>query len=507
MAHLDPRRDELVVRLVYDGPALAGKTTTLRALGGSLGRRVFAGAEESGRTLHLDWVDYVGGLFEGMPIRCQVVGVPGQRVLWPRRRYLLTTADVVVFVADSRPERMEENRRSFAGLGELLQGLAAPVAVIVQANKRDAPDALSLEALRDGLGGTAGTLAMTESVASAGDGIRETFVLAVRLALDRVRLMMQDSTLRQSPPEVESGEQLVELMLAAESGNGARTSDAPLPLALEDAIDGDRPPTGEGDADPPAIAAVAESTSRRPRPPDASVPPGLVWPPVSGRVVVHEASRGRMRLERAEEGGWLGLGGEGWRLLSPEQGRFLDLEAGRRALIEWARWHSAAGARLSPQRAIVLAAAEPGAWRLWQVIRRVPTLVDVFAELAHQHDATVGAVVFHVVDLRLRAEHELVEQGWVPAVTLDTIAASPSGEPVFAGFAPFRSAVKGDDAGTSAAGNGSDWARSELAPLMRAALASAPARLPAMLNAVDQAAAAKNRPQVAHLVRQALLSD
>ena len=72
--------------------------------------------------------------------------------------------------------------------------------------------------------------------------------------------------------------------------------------------------------------------------------------------------------------------------------------ARRVALIDWARWHTAAGSRLSPQRAIVLAAAEPGAWRLWQVVRRVPTLVDVFSELAHQHDTTVGAVVFHVVD-------------------------------------------------------------------------------------------------------------
>ena len=78
MALLDPQRQCIVLRAIYDGPAFAGKTTNLRALAESLGSKIYSGEEADGRTLYFDWVDYVGGLFEGLPIRCQIVGVPGQ---------------------------------------------------------------------------------------------------------------------------------------------------------------------------------------------------------------------------------------------------------------------------------------------------------------------------------------------------------------------------------------------------------------------------------------------
>ena len=103
MARIDPDRTQIVIRLVYDGPAKAGKTTSLRRLAQSLGVSMFSAPEEEGRTLYFDWLDYVGGLYEGMPIRCQVVSAPGQQVLESRRRLLLQSADAVVFVADSRP--------------------------------------------------------------------------------------------------------------------------------------------------------------------------------------------------------------------------------------------------------------------------------------------------------------------------------------------------------------------------------------------------------------------
>src|SRR5262245_13239688 len=99
MAIFDPERGCIVVRIVYDGAALAGKTTSLRALAESLGRPMFSGEEAEGRTLFLDWVDFVGGRFEGRPIRCQMVAVPGQPALASRRRRLLADVDTVVVVA------------------------------------------------------------------------------------------------------------------------------------------------------------------------------------------------------------------------------------------------------------------------------------------------------------------------------------------------------------------------------------------------------------------------
>ena len=95
MALVDPTTDQIVVRIVYDGPALSGKTTSLKALARGVSSSLTTPAETAGRTLYFDWVDYVGGLFDGRQIRCQIVSVPGQRDLAERRRLLLETADAV----------------------------------------------------------------------------------------------------------------------------------------------------------------------------------------------------------------------------------------------------------------------------------------------------------------------------------------------------------------------------------------------------------------------------
>jgi hypothetical protein len=80
MAILDTDANEIVIRVVYDGPPEAGKTTSMRALAGSLSQTTVTPAEDAnGRTLWFDWMEYVGGRYEGSRIRCQIVSVPGQR--------------------------------------------------------------------------------------------------------------------------------------------------------------------------------------------------------------------------------------------------------------------------------------------------------------------------------------------------------------------------------------------------------------------------------------------
>src|SRR5688572_25574775 len=102
MAVIDENKNVLVVRIVYDGPALSGKTTSLAALARGLSSRLDSPAEMAGRTLYFDWVDYVGGLFDGRQIRCQIVSAPGQLDLAHRRRFLIENADALVVVLDTR---------------------------------------------------------------------------------------------------------------------------------------------------------------------------------------------------------------------------------------------------------------------------------------------------------------------------------------------------------------------------------------------------------------------
>ncbi len=498
MAQVDPERSRIVIRLVYDGPAWAGKTTSLRHLAKSLGSPVFSGEEADGRTLHFDWVNYVGGLFQGLPIRCQIVGVPGQRVLERRRRLLLETADAVVFVADSRPGQMSENLHAFALLNEVLRDASPPVAVVVQANKRDLAGAVSLEELREGLGGGP-SLAMTESVAERGEGIRETFVLAVRLALDRARALWNSRDLLSERPAIDSGQSLLTAMLSAEGDGSQPLTPSSSPVGESAAAD-ELPPI----VDPPAVGEQNHGgTQRGPWIPDPSVPAGLVWPPVNGRVTVHEATRGTMTLTRSPSGDWIGSLNS-WRLLSPVQALYFDLEEGRQALIGWARWHTAAGAILSPSRAIVLTLAAPNAWRLWQIVGGERTLRDTCRELVTRSDQAVGEALFRIIDLRLRAQRDFVSSGWLAAVDLQTVGASEVGEPMFTGFAPFSTELP--RVGVASHFDELRLIEEELGPALKSELSLSPARLPGVLAGVQLAAAAKERRHVADAIRKTLLS-
>jgi len=178
--------DAVVISVVYDGPPRAGKTTSVRALARSFGREVFTPEERDGRTVHFDWLEHIGGRFEGAPIHCQVVSVPGQRRWRRRRAHFLERADVVIFVGDTTPDGWPD---TVARLAELRREpdarSGAPVGLVFQANKRDCSDAVSLDELVARAGDA--RTAVIESAAADGTGVREAFVFAVRLALDRVR--------------------------------------------------------------------------------------------------------------------------------------------------------------------------------------------------------------------------------------------------------------------------------------------------------------------------------
>ena len=401
----------------------------------------------------------------------------------------------MVFVADSRPQQLAENVRSFDVLRQVMAPVTPPVGIVVQANKRDTPEVISLEALRDALGGET-SLAMTEAVAERGDGVRETFVLAVRLALDRVRELWDRNALPKLSPGIDNGDQLFSAVQAAEKSEVAGVTSIGF---------------GSQDRRSPLDAAAAKpQTSAPPRAagpplPEASVPPGLVWPPVDGRVVVHESARAATRLERSRNGDWIGSSRQ-WKLRSPVEGLFFDLEEARAALVDWARWHAAAGARLSGPRSIVVVPEPNDAWRLWQIVRRIPSLRDMARKLFTQDDdVALGEGLFRVFDLRPRAEKELVVSGWLGRLDLASVGESDEGEPLFTGF----SAYPGDSSSTVAVREIDETRlfRKELGPFLRGELGLVPSRIPAVLASLQHTAVANHRHRVAESIQQVILGS
>jgi signal recognition particle receptor subunit beta len=119
-------------------------------------------------------LDY--GDVRGLRTRFHLYAVPGQVEYDPRRRLALTGIDGVVFVADSQPERMEENITSVNNLRtnlELQGWNIQEIPLVFQYNKRDLPNAVPVAELRTALNRY--NAPDFEAVAASGVGVKEAF--------------------------------------------------------------------------------------------------------------------------------------------------------------------------------------------------------------------------------------------------------------------------------------------------------------------------------------------
>jgi hypothetical protein len=226
---------------------------------------------------------------------------------------------------------------------------------------------------------------VVESVATDGTGIREAFVLAVRLALDRVRELTRLGLLPSARPAVDTAAELLQELRAGEGGaldlaaasglKDTRLADLGPQSIVSQAIS-----TVVND-----IATVDNDTERReaeaaplsgqetdrlePVIPDDRVASGMIWPPIEGRTVLNELASARVALQRSSDGDWSTTVNGRWRLRSPASAVFQTLEAGRTVLVHSARIHAAGPRSRTVDRCVSLAPDGHGRFRLWQIER------------------------------------------------------------------------------------------------------------------------------------------
>ena len=186
----DPARQELVLKVVYYGPGLAGKTTNLQFLHGQVpeGRAsdLVSIDTHSERTLHFDFVALELGGVQGRDIRLEFYTVPGQSYDAATRRLVLTGADGVVFVADSRREALDEN---IDAMNEMLgnlrhHGMPEDLPIVLQYNKQDLATAVPVEQLHLLL--NIRGWPSFPAVATTGEGVGETCEVLVRMLAERM---------------------------------------------------------------------------------------------------------------------------------------------------------------------------------------------------------------------------------------------------------------------------------------------------------------------------------
>jgi len=214
MAFYSETTKTITLRIVYDGLGTAGKTTNVQQLYElyTLRRQgpVITPEVVRGRTALFDWLELSTGMLdEQFPLRCQVLTVPGQFAYAPRRWELLKQPDAIVCVCDSTPEGVHRGRLAFDFLRALRErGVCPNVPLVVQANKRDQPSAVSLEAFREGLA-LRPDETVIEAVASTGDGVQLTFMTALDRAREHVRGILRKQGVVGLNPRVESPDELL----------------------------------------------------------------------------------------------------------------------------------------------------------------------------------------------------------------------------------------------------------------------------------------------------------
>ena len=178
-------------KVVYYGPAQSGKTTNLEQIHSRSDpagtSRLISLNTAQDRTLFFDLLPFSLGAVAGYDFKVQLYTIPGQVQYNATRRVVLAGADAVVFVADARKSLLKENQAAFENMKvNLLANRLVPekMPLVLQYNKQDLPDILTEDELNRALNPWGRRV--FAAVASAGQGVMETFVAVVQEMLTAI---------------------------------------------------------------------------------------------------------------------------------------------------------------------------------------------------------------------------------------------------------------------------------------------------------------------------------
>jgi signal recognition particle receptor subunit beta len=185
---VNPLAREISAKIVYYGPGLSGKTTSLRQIHAAVRPdargQLISLSTEGDRTLFFDFLPLRLEQVHGLTLRLQLYTVPGQVFYDATRKLVLNGADGVVFVADSQGLARDSNAESMGNLESNLAELGIALRefpLVIQWNKRDLPGILPAAELRRELNRLGAP--EFETVASRGEGVLAALQAITRLVV------------------------------------------------------------------------------------------------------------------------------------------------------------------------------------------------------------------------------------------------------------------------------------------------------------------------------------
>ncbi len=198
MSFVNPVSKEVNCKIVYVGTGLSGKTTNLQYIYENTrtdrAGKLVSLSTENERTLFFDFLPLSVGEVRGYKTRFHLYTIPGQTFYEVSRDFILKGVDGVVYVVDSDPGRLDANLEAWEQFQQALtrQGYdLSRIPLVFQYNKRDLPDALSLEDLE--LTFNPSKKPQFEAVANRGQGVMETLENISQMVMDALRGLRANS--------------------------------------------------------------------------------------------------------------------------------------------------------------------------------------------------------------------------------------------------------------------------------------------------------------------------
>lgn len=191
MAVIDSKKKEINFKIVYYGPALSGKTTSIEQLQNLIKSKKKSKIKKhttAERTLFFDFLALSSDQIGGYKTRFQVYTVPGQVLYDDARKLLLNGVDGIIFVADSQMEKIQEDLRSLEELSGHISNMGyspQDVSMVIQYNKRDLPNSPSLHELQQVINKY--HVPDFESIATKGEGVVPAFKECVRQVVSTLK--------------------------------------------------------------------------------------------------------------------------------------------------------------------------------------------------------------------------------------------------------------------------------------------------------------------------------
>jgi signal recognition particle receptor subunit beta len=294
MVQINFARREVNCKIVFYGPGLSGKTTNLeiihKKVPDTARGNLTSIATEQDRTLFFDFMPLDLGQVAGMKTKLFLYTVPGQVYYDSTRKLVLQGADGVSFIADSDPNRMNDNIESFKNLERNLKDYGVDIRkipLVIQYNKRDLPGALSVAELNAKVN-TIGA-PVFEAVAVKGEGVMQTLKGISKLVVDRLNEEYAPVKSAAAPAAAAGSAASPRPASAPPAAPRPSAAVSPAPAAARPAPP---PPPMARPAPPPPVARPAPAPAPRPAAPPPAPRPAAA-PLAASRVPEPEKKGGK----------------------------------------------------------------------------------------------------------------------------------------------------------------------------------------------------------------------